>query len=802
MKKGYAVAILITLCLTGACLLGGCAALNNYRTDGTLALEGLSAPVTVQRDEKGMAYIRAANLEDAFRAHGFISAQDRLFQMTLTRMVARGTICELVGEAAVGFDTRMRTLGFYRNAVKHAALLDDSVRSILQHYVDGVNAYIATRPDSYPLEFKLAGLTPTPWTIEDSLAILYYMSWSTSANVSTEVVMQMLREQLGPETAELLRPVNINPDDPKTAARIDQGHGADRQAAMLPPGVLASLDAFLGAEPMALGSNNWVVGNTLGRHAAPVLANDPHLDARILPGPWYPVGIITPEIRAVGVGVPGIPGLVVFRNQHVAVGVTNAYTDSQDLYVETVDPDHPDRYMEGQTSLPFTTIDETLRIRDKKADDGYRTQDIRIRLTRRGPVVSDVLKPLKTDKVITLRWAPYETMGPMIGLDRLMTATSAAEVRGYLAKANLIFLNYVFADDGGNIGWQVSGRAPIRREGDSTYPHVVSDGTDDWTGWIPFEDMPHAMNPPRGWLGTCNHYTVTADFPYYYTSYAASSFRYRRLKQLMAAPGKKGVDDHWRFQRDTFNVLAADLAPILADALRTDPDTATLGRILAEWDFHDDVDQAAPAVFHGVYRQLAIQTFVDELGPDLTDRMLSVWYFWEEHFRRMVLAGDAPWFDDTRTSDHREDLKELTVRAGRLAMAELGAAYGADPSRWRWGKMHRIELVSPIRRSGFGKGLLGAGAHPFPGSGHTLHRGIYDFSKPFDVTVSASLRMVADLGDTEKVLAVLPGGVTGRVFHPHYKDQVDDFINGTKRFWWFSDAAIDAHTQDTLTLTP
>ena len=207
------------------------------------------------------------------------------------------------------------------------------------------------------------------------------------------------------------------------------------------------------------------------------------------------------ESRWVGVGIPGIPSMIVGRNEHIAVGVTNAYGDAQDLYVETIDPKNPDRYLEGEQSLPFEVITEKLSIKDKNAPGGKREKEIKIRLTRRGPVVSGVLSGLKTDKVITLRWAPFETMGPFIGADRIMTAKSAEEVRKALSRFDIMMLNFVFADKDGNIGWIASGKLPIRSQGDGTVPYVVKDGKDNWVGWIPFEKNPQLHNPPKGMAG-------------------------------------------------------------------------------------------------------------------------------------------------------------------------------------------------------------------------------------------------------------------------------------------------------------
>ena len=790
------LALPLMLCLF---LFTGCGGLNRYRTDGSIGLKGLDAPVTIVRDEKGMAYLHADTLDDAMQGLGYVTAQDRLFQMTLTRLFAEGRISELAGEKARAIDIRHRTLGLHRQAIKHAGMLELETRRLFQNYVDGINAYIQTGEDTFPLEFKLAGLSPEPWTIADSLAILYFMSWDTSANLKTEIVAQMLVERLGEQRAREIFPLTINPDDEVSRA----------ETASSPPAVSADIRSdrmllgFLADASHEMGSNNWVAGPSMSAGGKPVVCDDPHLDTRILPGPWYPAGLFTPGNRVVGVHIPGLPLMPIFRNRYVAIGITNAYGDMQDLYVETVDPVNPGHYLEGNRSIPFSVVHEKLRIRDKRSKTGFREEPLTIRYTHRGPVVSDVLNGLDTDQVMSLRWAPFETMGPTLGVTDMLKAKSVDDLRRALTQANIIMLNFAFADTEGNIGWHVSGRLPIRSYGDGTVPSAVTDGRDNWNGFVPFERMPHAYNPDKGWVGTCNHHTVPHDYPYYYSSHQAPSYRYRRLKQLMDAPGEKTVDDHWRYQRDTFNLMAEKLVPYMVEILADSPETRELSEILKQWDLHDDIDAVGATLFHSIYERFAWLTFSDELGEDLAKTMMGVWYFWQERFQQMVLTDHLGlWFDDTRTAGSVEGKREILIRAAMDAQANLSTLLGSNPNQWRWGSVHQHTFVSPIRREGFGKGLLGGGTHPAAGSVEVLYRGLYNYNHSYTVTTSAALRMVADLADDDKVLAVLSGGVAGRVFHPHATDQIGAFMDGKKMYWWFSDREIANHTRSSMMLTP
>ncbi|MDH3558146.1 MAG: penicillin acylase family protein [Deltaproteobacteria bacterium] len=774
--------------------------INNYKSEGSLILSGLEEPVIVLRDEKGMAYIQAQGMLDAIMAQGFVTAQDRLFQMELIRRLATGQISEVVGKKGKAKDIEMRTLGFYRNAKIHAKILDQQSQRFMQKYIDGVNTYIHTRKESHPIEFKLVGIQPQPWSVADAIAIMYYMGWTSSGNLNTEVVAQMLVEKLGEMKAREIFPLNINPDDPseEKQEKVTIGHT---------PGPInlasdARIMSFLIDSAFRLGSNNWVVGPKFSPSGKPILANDPHLEATGLPGPWYPNYIKAPNFRAVGVSVPGIPGMVIGRNDHVAIGVTNAYGDTQDLYVETIDPENPNRYIEGENSISFEVIEETLTIKDKTSPQGYRKEKVKIKLTKRGPVISDIMSGLETRKVITVRWSPFENMGATIGVDKLLRARSVNDIREALRHVNMIMLNFVFADEDGNFGWLVSGRLPVRSQGGGTIPYVVKEGKDNWIGWIPFDEKPQRFNPDRGWIATCNHKTVSKDYPYYYSSQLGSSYRYRRIKELLQTPGKKSVNDHWEFQRDTLNIMAKEIAPVMARVLLENADTQDMGKILSNWHFRDDSDQTAPAIFQAVYRNFAALVFQDELGEDLTSKMLDSWYFWQERLGEMVRQGSSTWFDNVKTKDSVETMDMLFYQAAVDAKAQLSSRLGNNPDNWRWGGLHTLELVSPIRRKGFGKGILGGGSYPYPGSGETLYRGRYKFHDPFAVAVAANLRMVVDLGDDEKVLAVLLGGVCGRLFHRHTKDQIQPYMNGEKVYWWFSDQAVNKHSETILRLLP
>ena len=826
----------------------GClSVLNRYQTRGSLNLPGLTRPVTVQRDEKGMAFIRAESLDDLLFAQGFVTARDRLFQMDLTRRLIQGRISEVTGKKALDQDVRMRTIGLDRLARTQAAMLDPIVKTRFQRYVDGINTFIQTTPGDLHLEFRLAGISPEQWEIADSISLLYYLGYATAANLDTERILQMLLDTAGYERTLEILPLNINPADPNDTGEWTDVPSPDvlawlpDQPAWRYPAVQPETDSTMPESNSSLpkpdstrtdadnpagsgevrpdapffriasyptdrylraGSNNWAVSPARSATGGAMVCGDTHLDPRILPGVWYPLGLICPEIRAVGVTIPGIPGMAMGRTDHFALAMTNNYADIQDLYLVIPDPDRPEHYIENGKSHPFDIRMESVTIKDPDVPGGFSFHEFVVRTTRKGPVITDQFGSLTPHRPVVLRFAPAESMTPDIGLLDILTAKNSRELKQVLTRLPMVCLNWVFADDQGTIGFQVSGRVPIRKKGHGTFLRARAPVLDPWLGWIPDHEMPGILNPSAGWIGTCNHKTITSDYPYYYSSYFAPRYRYERLAELMADSGPKTPEQMWRFQRDTLNPMARIMAPQIASALMEHPGTRTMGEILGNWNFHDDPDLAAPAIFQAVYLFFARAVFEDELGEDNTRLLLNTWYFWQERLQLMTAQGTSPWFDDVRTPNRTETVSDLILRAGRQAKAKLTDRMGPDMDRWRWGRIHTLSLTSPVAREGWIARVLGTDPMPMGGSGETLYRGWYDADDPFAVTHCAALRMVVDFADPDRIMAVIPGGVTGRLFHHHHKDRTSVFMSGDPEYWWFSDDAIHAHTVTTQTLIP
>jgi penicillin amidase len=433
-----------------------------------------------------------------------------------------------------------------------------------------------------------------------------------------------------------------------------------------------------------------------------------------------------------------------------------------------------------------------------------RTQELKIRTTVRGPVITDHegLGP-KGNKLLVLRSTDAEVLAPQIGIENLLTAPNADAFDREVQKIDLMLFNFVFGDDQGNIAHRATGAVPIRKGADGGFPRApAADGSDDWTGFIPKDRMPGMANPPRAWVGTGNHDTRPAAYPWYYTNYVAPSYRYTRMGQVLGSAQKMTVQDHLALMDDSRNLQSDALRPAIVAALKTDPQQADLAAILEQWDGVDRADQAAPLVYQALYREIALGTFSDELGEATATDMLSTWYFWQQRFDALLPTPDSPWFDDQATKDKRETLPDVIRAAAPRARTLLEQLQGKDPAAWRWGKAHTLRFVNPMRRNGPGQELLGGFTVERSGGGETLNRGVYNFQKPFDVNFFASMKIVVDFADSDKINAVLAGGVSERSFQPHLNDQARQWAAGRLGTWWFNPDQVKAHAVSSMTLMP
>jgi penicillin amidase len=505
-------------------------------------------------------------------------------------------------------------------------------------------------------------------------------------------------------------------------------------------------------------------------------------------------------MSAIGANLPGVPGLLLGRTQHVSFGLTNAYGDSQDLYIEKIDPNNPQNYMDGEISRPLMLERKKINIKDKSTASGQRQTSITIRHTRRGPIISEhKIFGIEADKPVVFRSAAAEISSDSLGLIEALTATTVAEVDLAFSKIDVLYINYVFADKFGGIGYRPTGAIPLRENGETAKSATA---IDDWKGFIPKNDMPGQINPTKDWLGTSNHDVIPDNYAYYYSNHFSPNYRYQRTKELLENGQKISAEQHWNMLKDVKNKHAEKLMPTLLAQLENRESLAELRRELSTWNFEDKVDSVAATIFHLTHEYLIRLTFEDEMPKELFERLLKSRYYWLQRTDDLILSGESEWFD-IKGTDKVETLQDIVVMAAVKAKARLEMQLGDDQSQWRWGKYHKVSFVSPLRLEGIGSDTMGGGTHEVSGSGETLNRGQYSLNKgPYNSQWFSSLRMVADMSDDKKIMASMSGGNASRQFHPYFKSQLNSWLNEEWAPWWLDRASVEQNSKHQLRLVP
>lgn len=779
---------------------------NDYQVSGSIDLPILENPVTIDRDKLGIPYIHAQNLSDALKAQGFITAQDRLYQIELYKHLGQGKLSEFIGARGIKMDTLIRSVNIPGLAQKQVDILSDEARQFYLSYIEGINAFIAQN-NEYPISMKLLDHQPKAWTLHDIIAIQFFQIWSSSANWKTELLTQQVIDKLGPEKALEIAMITINPDDNSMKVRelepSIEGNTVTQTLAQTASTGLQIEQAWLDTFPEATSaaSNAWATTKTKSTNGQAILVNSPHLDAKRTPGFWHPMGIFTPDFRAIGVAAPGTPGFGIARTNHIAFGATNGYSDGVDLYLEQLDPENENHYLEGDKSLPLVIRIEILRIKNKDVEGGFEEQELTIRHTRRGPLISDHGMALNDNRAISLRWATNaSTLTSSMGTEKLIKSKNVEEARNAMKETSAP-LSQIVVDKHGNIARISTGKVPLRLRGDGSKPFLITDSVDNWGGVIPVDEMPVDMNPEKNWVGTANHRLVKGDYPYEYSTYFSSSWRYRRIGEFIEGKEALSSNDHRNLVNDVKNLMAVRVVPYMTDALSADAQSSDINQILTQWNFVDDSDQIAPSIFQMVYLHFVRQVFTDELGQELVTKWIDMPYLWQERLLVMLADKNNTWFDD-KSTDVIENRDDIFLRAALSAKVELTELLGKDQNNWQWGKLHTITFGSPIIPGKTAAKWFGGGTHPMNGSGETLNRGLYKYSKGFDTTIIDSVRFIADLSDPEKITAVIPGGTSGRYFDSHLHDQTEAWLSGGSFPFWFSDSKIKEHSVSQLTLTP
>ena len=781
----------------------------------TLQLAGLRSSVTVRRDERGIPYIEAANDEDLYFAQGYITATDRLWQMDLQRRTARGELSEIFGQATVAQDKLHRTFGFGRIIDQAAANLEPKFNVAVTSYAKGVNAFIDSLTDqTTPPEFRILQYKPRAWTPGDSLAVGALMAEYLSSTWQMDVMRASLaslpkekREALLPETSPLDVLV-VGTDRPP--ARSNRSTSDSRGIAGLPasrgssptvregvsPEILAELYKLNEAQHRSFellglvpppsetihASNNWVVSGKRTATGKPLLANDPHIPASA-PGVWYQTQLIAPGVHVAGVTFPGLPGIVAGHNERIAWGVTNLGPDVQDVYIEKFDKANPIKYQTPSGLKDADVRQEQIKVRKNFATTATDTQTVEVTVTRHGPIILE-----KAGVRYALKWSLLDPATlQTAGIFNVNRARNWKEFTAGLSTYRGPTQNFVYADIDGHIGYYGAGWIPIRKSGDGSVPYDGATDDGKWTGYIPFEKLPHVYDPPSGMIVTANQRVVGSSYPYFVSHVWASPYRARRIFDLLSAKPKLTTDDFRKILGDVYSIGNKTFAREAAHAFRLggpDPESLRIASELTNWDGMMNADSRMAVVVAQMRFAFRQRILGAALGPDLAPNY--VWPQVDVLIDRLITEQPREWLP-----------KEFSTYAALFrasyedARQALTKSLGADESKWSWGAQTKARFTHPLAAAPLIGAQFTIAPIPQNGSGGTINVG-----------AAVSMRFIADLSDWDKSQHGIPLGQSGWPNSPHWKDQLDDWRNVTPRAFPFTKAAIDAATKATVVLTP
>ncbi len=814
------------------------------QVSGSASLPGLSGKVTVLRDDQGIPQLYADTSDDLFRAQGYVQAQDRFFEMDFRRHVTAGRLSELVGvdSDALLADKVVRTLGWRRVAEQELPLLSPDTQRFLQDYSDGVNAYLKGRSNSHvSLEYTVLGQKVSdykiePWTPVDSLSWLKAMAWDLKENYSDEAARAELAgtipeqriDDLYPlyasvKNAPILSDADLAADQPSAGtptagARVQKRYPvAERIALAAATKALHAVPALVG-QGDGIGSNSWVVSGSKTTTGKPLLANDPHL-APSIPGIWYEMGLHCRQqspacpFDVAGFTFSGLPGVVIGHNDKVAWGFTNLPADVTDLYLERV---VGTTYERDGAYVPITSRQETIKVA------GAKDVTITVRSTVHGPIVSDVLDDAKgagrgalvdgrrdpATYDVSLAWTaltPGRTADALFALD---LAHDWTEFRAAAKLFDVPAQNLIYADTAGNIGYQAPGRIPVRKSSTpganpGQWPAKGWLSKYDWTGYVPFRELPTSYNPPEGLIVTANNEVTDQPDPYL-TSDWDYGYRAQRIRNLLQRGGKVSPDEVRSIQMDRREPFAATLVPyLLRINLRKDPFTREAQQLLRGWSFSTSAKSAPAAYYNAVWSNLLRLTFDDELSGDLRAGGGDRWFAVVGQLLEESNKNSA-WWDDKGTPGVIEGRDEILREALVDARAELTKSLGKDPNKWQWGQLHQLTLKHPVLGGsgtpGIVRSVFNRGPWSLPGGSGLVDATGWTAYEGYSVDWVPSMRMVVDLGNLDQSTWVNLTGESGHAYSKHYVDQTDAWAHGRSYAWPFTSQAVAKSASDVLTL--
>ncbi len=770
--------------------------------DGTLHLSGLAAPVIITYDSLGVPHISASNLGDLFFVQGYVTAQDRLWQMDMTRRFASGDLAVILGAQYVKYDREQRILGLRQVAEQVASGMDVQQRAYFEAYAAGVNAYIEQHRKTLPLEFRFLTYFPHVWTVEDSVLVgLSMTEFLNHGLYKDKLEKEKILAKLGPElTADLFVntswrdhppgadsssieneiPGETTPDEEEESPQSPKGNRDTLPARGKGQSELAPLDRLLDMqrERFRPGSNNWVLSGAHTASGKPMLSNDMHLELEI-PNVWYEAHLTAGDFDVAGVTLPGVPFVIAGHNRRIAWGLTNLGANVEDLYVERFN--EKGEYLTPQGWVQPQHRQEIIRVKGKPEE----TLDVMV--TRHGPIISDLIPG--ENRKLALKWTAYDPQATRIPFFAVDSAKNWQDIQVAFSQLGAPGLNVVYADADGHIGYQTAGLVPLRATGDNSVPVPGEDDTHEWTGYVPYDKLPSVYDPPSGILATANGRVTPDGYPYPLSIEWMSPFRTQRLYKLLNTDKKFTPQDMLTIQTDivsTFDRFCAERFVYAVDhSPRASQRAKSAAELMRAWDGTMDTDSAAATIAVFSRKELEELLLKSKLGDEWKDYKWFMSPVWLEN----VLTHQPPrWLPPGYFS-----YDELLTAAVEAAVNDASATRAL--AMWRWGRVHRVDIEHPfwshvpILKKGAGTGSL-----PLSGDEQTV--------KQVGPHFGPSERMTVDFADLDGTTLDIVNGQSGNIFDGHYNDQWDAYYHGRTFILPFSPAAVQRAGVHHLRLEP
>lgn len=810
------VFVLIVVLLAGLGALGWLYSIARSalpQLDGNIKVAGLSARVTVIRDGHGVPTISATTLNDLFFAQGFVTAQDRLWQMDVMRRFAAGEVSEILGDEFLSHDREQRILGLRVAARKSLELAPAQNRSHFEAYARGVNAYIQSHRDRLPVEFRLLRYSPRPWSQEDSILIATQMVKDLNHYPYRDALdRERILARLGPELTGDLYVNSSWHDRPPTALRpsldeqleqdSDDGRptrrpignsvvqGPREQQPTGPAGrTLPNLFHASAPDPdarMVVGSNNWVVSGAHTVSGKPLLSNDMHLGHQ-MPNLWYEAHLRCGNFDAAGVTLPGLPYVIVGHNQRIAWGFTNIGPTAEDVYIETFNT-------EGLYLTPagWKAPEHRIEVIHVK---GKADVVLDVALTRHGPIITDLV-PGETRK-LALRWTLHDGIhDPFFEVD---SAQNWEEFRRAFSTFDSPGQNVVYADVDGNIGYQATGRFPVRVSGDGSLPEEGSDNSHEWTAYIPFDKLPSTYNPASGTIATANSRITPDGYPFSISTGWEAPWRSARIYRVLESGKKFSSADMLALQTDIYSeadrFFAERFVYSVDHARNASARSKQAAELLRGWDGRMTADSGAPTIAYRARAELTRLLLEPKLGPAPTDpKQVDAVLNWKTYAWGM----QSVWLENVVHHQPPRWLPEVYASYDDLLAAAVEAAVSGpessqDLTAWKWGKFRPVEIQSPILgRIPVLQRWTGPGVQPQSGSGFSV--------KAVSRSHGPSERLTVDLSDLDQTTLNLVTGEAGNFLSPYYMDQWKAWYEGFTFKLPYSEKAVTAAKQHELVL--